>query len=366
MTGRVQSPAATDSGAGARPRLAWWAALLLMLGGLGLAMALAEVGFRTLLLQPKVPRTEAAFQQRIAAGWPQPVAVPKPPGTLRIVGLSDSFGEAGGPDNYLYRLAEALRRQGWPVEMVNLSLGEFDLEEEQLMLSRWAARYQPDLVLHGFTVANDFYLTGHGELMTWQGISVRQRNFWVRPSPRRLMLLVWLSYYLRGRLATRPAVTEDAAEGPGTYSVAEYLRIEHDRFEHCALEPPVATRWAEVATRLDRLVATARAMGARYALVIHPDEYQVDPTLRERVLQTYHDDPAAYDFGQPQRWLTGWAAQAGVPAIDLLPDFRAEVAEGLYRPRDTHYNDAGNALAAGVIARQLPQVLPDLFPAGEG
>lgn len=333
--------------------------LLLLCFGLVLALCLTELFFRYLVMHPKVPRTEAAFEAAVASRWPEPIPQEKPPGTIRIIGLCDSFGEAGGHRNYHYLVAEQLRAQGYPVEMVNLSVGEYDLEEEQLMLSRWAERYHPDLVLHGFYCGNDFYLTGYGELMTFQGISVRRRNFLTHPSPKSFMVLVWTRNWLRGKLATRAEVTDDAAEGPGTFSVAEYLRIERDRLEHCALQPPVEERWAEVAQRLDRLKATASGIGAKYAMVIHPDQYQVEPALRNRVIETYGLNPADYDWEQPQTWLTSWAAKAGVPAIDLLPAFRAEGADGgLFRPRDTHYDEAGNEVAAKAIAGELAAVLP--------
>jgi len=335
---------------------------LLLCGGLLGALCLTEALFRTFVMQPKVPRTEAAFAAQVASRWPAPVALAKRPGTIRMIGLCDSFGEAGEHRNYHYLMADQLRAQGWQVEMVNLSVGEYDLPEEQLALSRWAARYQPDLVLHGFYCGNDFYLTGHGELMTYQGISVRRRSFLTHPSPKSFMFLVWTRNWLRGTLATRAEQTQRVDEGPGTFGVADFLRIERDRFEHCALQPPVDQRWTEVAQRLDTLVATTRAMGARYAMVIHPDQYQVEPALRERVIQTYGLNPADYDWEQPQTWLQAWAARAGVPAIDLLPAFRAKgAAEGLFRPRDTHYAEAGNAVAAEVLAEELPQRVPEVF-----
>ncbi|MBY0278934.1 hypothetical protein K2Z84_26685, partial [Candidatus Binatia bacterium] len=43
-----------------------------------------------------------------------------------------------------------------------------------------------------------------------------------------------------------------------------------------------------------------------------------------------------------------------VPALDLLPASRRASAAGpLYRPRNTHWNGAGNRLAAAELARFL-------------
>jgi hypothetical protein len=50
---------------------------------------------------------------------------------------------------------------------------------------------------------------------------------------------------------------------------------------------------------------------------------------------------------QPNRVVLAHLAELGVPAVDLTPGFRAAAADGqLYIPRNTHWNAAGNQLAA--------------------
>jgi hypothetical protein len=58
------------------------------------------------------------------------------------------------------------------------------------------------------------------------------------------------------------------------------------------------------------------------------------------------------DFDQPNRLLTDALRAAGVRVLDLLPAFRSG-AERLYKPQDTHWNLAGNRLAAATIAASL-------------
>lgn len=328
--------------------------LALLLVSCCVTLGVAEVLFRAFFLQPKVPDSPEAFQRLIASAWPHPIAEQKPPGTIRILSLCDSFGEAGGHENYCYLVGQALRDQGLPVEVVNLSVGEYDLPEELAILQRYGARYHPDLVLHGLFVGNDFYLTGDGLLMTYQRISIRHRNVLRHPVPRSFMLLVWGRHYLRGLLATlrspRAGATDEGAGG--SFAEADYLRIERDRLVHCQKSPPPDERWAGVAELLAQIRAETERMGAKYAMVIHPDQYQVETKLRSDVLATFGLNPSGYDWELPQRWLTGQCAAVGVPAIDLLPRLREQgAAGGLYRVRDSHYNQAGNrAAAAGILS----------------
>ena len=58
------------------------------------------------------------------------------------------------------------------------------------------------------------------------------------------------------------------------------------------------------------------------------------------------------DLERPQRRLTSFFSEREVSCLDLLPDFHGRV--DTYAPRDTHWNVAGNRLAAERIAAWLP------------
>ena len=54
-------------------------------------------------------------------------------------------------------------------------------------------------------------------------------------------------------------------------------------------------------------------------------------------------------------------AAHGVSFFDLLPSFKREAATTrLYKPQDTHWNIAGNALAASTLAPVLREQLAKL------
>jgi hypothetical protein len=97
-----------------------------------------------------------------------------------------------------------------------------------------------------------------------------------------------------------------------------------------------------------------RQSGARLAVMLIPDEYQVDPEVFARAAGRAGMPAATYDLERPQRELAPALAVRGIPALDLLPPSRRAAADQpLYRPRDTHWNAAGNRLAASELARFL-------------
>ncbi len=375
------------------------------------ALLAAEIVFRELILIPKVPRTPRQFREVIARWWPKPVAVEKQPGTFRILGLADSFGQVGGPQNYHYLLVDSLNAGSLRYEMVNLSVGEFEPADELAILRAYGPRYGADLVLHGFCVGNDFNSASE-PLLTYRNISVRARTGPERFLPRNFTLREWVRRYRlvmadrtkkaqeaarkarrdEKRRTVRPGgpgvaqardagppkpkrpptartgAGEDSATGrpkrrpppqqpsEGTFSRESFLRIVRSRMEASRVDLPRHSFFRIVAT-LDSLHHTARRMGATYVMVIHPEQYQVEPDLFRAVCERYRLDPSRYDLGRPQRFLINYCRLRNIPYVDLLPAFRTHGAGGgLYLPRDTHYSTRGNEVAAGEIARFLRQI----------
>jgi hypothetical protein len=97
-----------------------------------------------------------------------------------------------------------------------------------------------------------------------------------------------------------------------------------------------------------------RHIALRFVLI--PDEEQVNRTLQARVLQLAEarKKPDDFDFTLPNRLLAARLKDQNIEFVDLLDEFaRAGSQAVLYKPRDTHWNIAGNRLAAETIAREL-------------
>ena len=317
-----------------------------------------ECAFRFLLLSPKVPRTEEQFQQQIASTWPNKIQRPKDTNTFRILGLADSFGQSENHRNYHYILERDLNEERPNVEIVNFSMGEYEPKEELELLERFGPSYQPDLVLHGFFVGNDFSIP-EGRLYSFRNISTRVKgglrgwfphHFASREWFRRLIVL----------LNEKAKQSKDDSYSPSgaTFSRERFMEIERRRLRICRIDGP-AERFRKTISMLKRIRSRVNAMDAMLVMVIHPDQYQVEPDLFNETCKEFALNPSDYDLRKPQRIISAYCARNGIACIDLLPAFREHgFAGGLYIPRNTHYNDRGNRHAAVEISRSLLKLLP--------
>jgi hypothetical protein len=342
-----------------RPRLIGGYLRLLAITGYSIVAALivCELCFRYVICEPHVPATESGFQHRISSSWPHKIPIKKTPGTFRIIGLADSFGRAGEHENYHYQLERMLIDHGLKVEVVNFSLGPMEPLEELALLKRFGAKYQPNLVLHGFYVGNDFGIP-RVPRMTFQSCFFQHKRGFPSLRPGNFLLAWWLDQ--RTTVAKdNEAKQEEKDKGiaPGTFSEHNFLRIEGDILKICLREPDHVQKedWKRTLDILDSIRQEAAAMGAKYVMVIHPNQAQVEPALLRKVVERYSLSwDRDYDVERPQSFLKQWCVSRHVPCIDLLPIFSAAGRQGvLYLPRDTHYNSTGNNVAAQAIYRFL-------------
>jgi SGNH hydrolase-like domain, acetyltransferase AlgX len=79
----------------------------------------------------------------------------------------------------------------------------------------------------------------------------------------------------------------------------------------------------------------------------------------------FNYDPKNYDLELMQKILRGFLEAESIPYVDLLPRFRETgKQESLYLLRDTHWNDAGNRLAATILQERLLPVVETFFESG--
>ncbi len=387
---------------------------LRVLLGLALGLALGEVGARAWmewLPQPETgtylrdPRIGYRLRPQPASG--DTVGNPyhvnalgfrdhehgpaKPAGTHRVLGIGDSFvaGEVRLADNFLRVAARAWNEmKPWPpsasadsVEVVLMGLGGYGPQQYLGTLRSVGLATAPDLVLLCFYTGND--VTGiptrhevrRGELYSTSSSNPRLDIL------RRSHLFAWLerrlffrlrSERLRARRATETAgapadmparspsdagAVRDIAGHPTTPAPLTrlYLEVLRNRLPFYAARPPVRIErlWTEAEGYLDAFDRACRESAVPWALVIIPDEFQVDPAVREEAIRRLGARGDDLDLDAPSRRLMRWAFDRRVPALDLLPLFREEQARRgpLYIPSDTHWNEEGNHLAGDAIAR---------------
>ena len=89
-------------------------------------------------------------------------------------------------------------------------------------------------------------------------------------------------------------------------------------------------------------------------LAIFPDQLQVDPALRQKLFRKYKLGEDSLDLDLPNSLLRNFCRQHHIYCLDLFPAFqKAGQTQELYLLRNTHWNTAGNRLAADLIFRFL-------------
>ena len=374
-------------------------ALLLLATTTEIAVRLARPfspGLRRLLYEASLPAAFApistlpALMETTVNGWApsaerdgwvlssRSLATPeygeaKAPGTLRLVLLGDSFTASRFPiARHWTTLAAAdlAARTGMPVEPIRLAVPGTGPQFQLRLFEIEGARLGPDLVVLAFFVGNDFFDELGGRFARGSldriALALRARS---------------LAWRLAGNvvrvatgLAPRPGPPDrgpvTTAAGTGGYEIADfardfdetvpsfqedaYLAVEAERLSLCRTDETgrFATRLGRVLEAIDQLDARVRATGARLAVMLIPDEYQVDPEVFAAAARHAGTERGDYDLDRPQRELARALDARGVPVLDLLgPSRRAARDAALYLPRDTHWNTAGHRLAAAELVR---------------
>ena len=288
----------------------------------------------------------------------------------RLVGIADSFGFGVVPrrHNVLTLLEQRLSAAGTEVEVCNISVPDIGPAQYLQQLRDEALPLRPDLVVCMFYIGNDFtdalppadpavlYPRRLARLAAgvWRNDRAAVQEY------REASYVLALVDYLR--------VARTASSGPDIYSDSEptftparYREIRRAESAIFRADGELLPRLAaEQAVRFGTMREAAElAGGAGFLVVLAPQELQVMPELQREL----HGDTTGYDYARPNRVLGELLRERGIACLDLLPAFAAAAGrQPLYKPRDTHWNIAGNALAAEQIAAWLAVHGADAYP----
>ena len=163
-----------------------------------------------------------------------------------------------------------------------------------------------------------------------------------------MVLRSWIDWRFRGRVSDLVAIAPQGCLGRPFL----FYGPELERFER---PPGDADRDAIVAA-CRAVQARLRERGSELLVLLVPDKCNVYRECLRGLL-----DPAAIARPDADAFLTrlaGELAAAGVPAVNLLLPFRerALAGEQLYWSDDTHWNDAGIAVAGELVAARLGEL----------
>lgn len=263
-------------------------------------------------------------------------SVEKPAGAYRILAVGDSFvfGVVPYPGNFVTLLERRLVESGRSVEALNMGIPRTNPEDHMPLLVAEGLRLDPDAVLQFVYVGNDF-----------TDLRVSQR----RLTPFTLDLARFLFHVLPEYEGSVFHLPGEYRDDQPTFEAKAYVRVVR---RHAAVFDPnwngFDWRLERLRVALERTAELCRRHGVAHAVVLQPAEIQIDPELAARV------GGAALDLERPNRELARALRAAGIPYLDLLPAFaEAAVRERLHKPADSHWNLAGNRLAAEEIQAWL-------------
>jgi hypothetical protein len=271
----------------------------------------------------------------------------KAAGTYRILGLGDSFAYGVVPyqNNYLTLLEERLNHGGEKTEVINMGIPNIGPKEYVALLVNEGLELKPDMVLVSFFNGNDFPVD-RSRRNIYQYSYVASFVYYLFVSSRGLQGQI---IHIGSYVDNAPTLTDEA-----------FLAMEVDRSYIFRKQDPVfAKDFPEALRYLIEMRKICDERQIKLVVLLIPDVEQVNSQLQEKVVQGQKASPSDFDFTAPNRLLATGLKQQNIEVLDLYDAFRlAESSTVLYKPNDSHWNIAGNKLAADSIATYLFHMAP--------
>ena len=267
----------------------------------------------------------------------------KAAGTTRILGIGDSFAFGVVPYeyNYLTLVEQNLKQSGHNVELINMGIPGIQPRDYLSLLVHEGFALEPDRVLLSFSIGNDFEESRRRKLISYSYVA----------SLITYVLERWSKF--EGQIVHGGGGAYD--DNAPTFTDDFYLGLELKRStifwrDNRAFEGDFATALFYI-SEIKRL-CDSRNIGLTIVLI--PDEMQVSKPLQTQVIAASGLAPASFDFTLPNRLLRARFEELKIDYIDLITEFSAHsLNDRLYRPSDSHWNIAGNELAARLILQHV-------------
>lgn len=321
-----------------------------------------------------------------SAGWrDREHAVRKPPGTLRVAILGDSYAEAlqVPAESAFWSVAERKLQGcemagGRNVEVINFGVSGFSTARELITLRSRVWQYSPDVVVLLLTTANDirdnskilshdyaglplpFFVYENGALVLDDSL-LKERNESLKFRLQQSSLGGWLiGLKDRSRLA---GLIDKARAGFRIKNLGRKSRPTEAGYEpgidaQVYLEPGDDV-WREAWKVTEGLLLLMRdevgARGAKFLIVTGSSGVQVypDPSVRQNFMRSL----GAGDLFYPDRRIKGFGEREGIEVLNAAPALReyAERSGEFLHGADGfgHWNATGHRLVGELVAGRL-------------
>jgi len=282
----------------------------------------------------------------------------KPPNTYRILAIGDSFtfGIVPYEYNYTYHIERQLNRElsasdGVSYELVNMGISGTGPRDYLTLLVDEGLQLHPDMVIVSIFIGNDIIEAQRNDVV---------RDYWLKePWYTSSYVLSFFRYLLtvshkfEGGIQkldhyddNAPTHTEDAFFAIQVPRLQNFVKNDREFLDAFRVQVGYLHQIKRICDK--------NHIGLLFVLI--PDEMQVNKAQQIEVIKRAKVDPAQVDMLQVNRMLQHDCAAEGIPYIDLLPTFAAS-DKSLYKPRNTHWNIAGNLLAAQNITPKVIELI---------
>lgn len=268
--------------------------------------------------------------------------IEKKPGVTRILAIGDSFtfGIVPYENNFLTLAEESLKSHNPKFELINMGIPAIGLNDYFSLLANEGLALKPDKVIIFFFVGNDFFIDKKSSVDTFYLWSF-------------LKFLIDLGINYEGKVYGQEQVYEDSRP---TFTMAKFLTIEkNNSWIFLKDNPRFRHAFDQILSYFKKIKAVCDHRGIDLTVALLPDKIQVDKKLQSGIIRASAFKETDYDFSLPNKQLKTGLDKLGIGSIDFYETFRQEASgdKPLYKPNDTHWNIAGNALAAQVLESWL-------------
>ena len=261
----------------------------------------------------------------------------------------DAFESAEGvatPDSWPRLLEKKLNTEyGIEAQVLNFSITGWGPNQYASVISDYAPKFRPDIIIVGFFV-NEFFdikITNEDfqDSIGFQKSSQSSPESYMKLAHLRAWIKINIIDYLKERIRNKP--------NPAGYFFGCFKTLERKGYES------MVANAALVEECLKTIVKTAQAIDARPLVVLVPSAVQVcgPDTMRYYPKCLDLSVSERFDLNQPQRLAKNMCEKLNLPYTDLRDPLRKVAKMGPYQPKNMHWTELGHDVVARHVAQYL-------------
>jgi hypothetical protein len=239
-------------------------------------------------------------------------------------------------------------------------------------------KYDPDLIVMGFFVGNDFVEDDWNRRIIRKDVSVEVPSLIAKhPEIRTFSFVYNLMNTLRFVNKTNALLTfpNDKERMYGTWlehnsplenydpfsprmPKQKYIELERERIEILKKESTAYNNLDFITEQIVETKKLAEEGHAKLIVFIIPDEMQFNQELLNEVTQSAQISYDDIEIEKPQKVIHGILEKNNIPYIDLYASFRSDSnPQKYYQPQDSHFNSLGNQKTADILFTEMKPII---------